>query len=796
MIRRTFQDQIDDRICSFKCYVAKALALSVLSLLLTTISLAQTPASIQGSITDEQGGKIAGAEVRLSSRAGVQLSTLTDNSGRFGFTDLKSGEYLIEVRANGFSDLTSADIVFERGQTKQLDFTLKIAAINESVVVTAAGMPQRAEEVSKAVSILDSEQIEQKRELALPEALRGLPGVRIQQQGSPGSLTTIRLRGQRTFDTAILLDGLRVRDAGDINGSGASLTTDLVPVAMDRVEILRGAGSSIYGTNAIGGVVSLVPETAASGLHFEIGAEGGGLTTFRERFKVSAGKDRGGFTIGLNRLDVRRGVDGQDQYGNSVGAGRFQFNPTPSLAIVGNLYGTISNARLNDSPYALPAAFTSGQAFPKAVAGVNFQPDFNNPDQGRRNRLLVGSVRLSQQLNGTLSYSLAYQRVSSNRRNYNGPEIDPLYAAFYPFGDFEFVSVSKGTTDTFDARLNARLGQSNLITAGFEFENESAVQQFLPSSSTNLPDKQRTFAVFGQDQLSFLADRLQLSVGVRGQFFRIRAADRPGFLSGIDTEKSVTGDGSIAYWVRSTNTKLRAHAGNGFRAPSLFERFGIGVFPGAAFTRFGDPTLKPEQSISVDGGLDQRLAGDRMILGATYFYTRLQRVIVFTGFSPDPLGLGRLSGYANQQGGLARGVETYVEANPARRTQIRASYTFTNSDRSLPSRGLQPEYVIPRNVFGLMLNQHYRAFAVNFDLNRTGAYIAPIFENDFPFRTAELTFSGYTKADLFGSYERQVSEGTTMVLFVGADNIFNQRYYENGFLAPGFVGRGGISFKF
>jgi outer membrane receptor protein involved in Fe transport len=112
------------------------------------------------------------------------------------------------------------------------------------------------------------------------------------------------------------------------------------------------------------------------------------------------------------------------------------------------------------------------------------------------------------------------------------------------------------------------------------------------------------------------------------------------------------------------------------------------------------------------------------------------------------------------------------------------------------ARGLQPEYVIPNHVFGLSLNQRYRAFAFNFDLNRTGRYVAPIFENDFPFRTAELTFNGYTKADLFGSYERALSERLMLVLFAGADNIFNQRYYENGFLTPGVVGRGGFRLKF
>ncbi|MEP6819431.1 MAG: TonB-dependent receptor [bacterium] len=799
-LREATRDNIRGRGINFRCHLTKAIAASALTLLISIVSFGQTAAaSIKGSIADEKGGKISGADVRLRSRTGAQLNTATDTGGAFEFRNLPAGQYLIEVQANGFAKLVSDEIVVERGQAKPVDLTLKVAGINESIVVTAAGTAQRADEVSKVVSILDSQQIEEKRELSLWEAVRGTPGVRVQQQGSPGAITSIRLRGQRAFDTAILLDGLRVRDASDIAGSAASLTSDLVPVATDRIEILRGSGSSIYGTNAIGGVVNIVPETAAAGLHFEAGAEGGGLRTFRERFKVSGGSVHAGFSLGLNRLDVRRGVDGEDQYGNTAGSGRFLFAPTSSITIAANLYGTIANARLNDSPFALPGAFTAGQPFPRAVAGVNFHPDFNNPDQGRRNRLLVGSVKLSQQINDRFSYSLAYQRVSSNRRNYNGSRIDPRFAAFYPFGDFEFIDVKKGTTDTLDARLNAHLTRSNLATVGFEYERESLFQLAIPSFSAfnNTTDRQRTFAVFGQDQLSFFGDRLQLSLGIRGQFFRIRAADRPGVLSGVNAEKSLTGDGAVAYFIRSTNTKLRAHVGNGFRAASLFERFGAGTFSGVGLQRFGDPTLRAEQSIGVDGGVDQRLARDRVLAGVTYFYTRLQRVIDFQSFFViDPLGLGRFSGYVNRPGGISRGVESFIEATPWHGMEVRASYTYTNSDRLVPFRGLQPQYVIPSHIFGLTLNQRYRSFAFNLDLNRTGSHLAPVFENDFPFRTAELTFDGYTKADLFGSYERRVSEGTTMVLFAGADNIFNRRYYENGFLAPRIVGRGGVKFKF
>jgi vitamin B12 transporter len=760
---------------------------------------AQSAASISGHVIDEHGANVTGAEVQLRSRSGAQIFAVTDDNGAYSFKNVVPAEYVLEVKAKGFANFTSNEISVLRGQSLTNDVHLSVKAVSESVVVTPMGTAQRVDETSKAVSLLDDQSIEAKRELTLAESLRGVPGIRVQQQGSFGALTTVRLRGQRNFDTAILLNGLRVRDASDINGSAVSVITDLLPVDLDRLEVLRGSGSSIYGTNAIGGVINLVPETGAGRSHFEFGFDGGSLALFRERIRGSGGLGkRAGYSFGVTRIDVRRGVDGNDQYGNTVGSGRLQFDLTPSVTLSANFYGTIANGRVNDSPFALPAAFAGGALYPRAVAGVTFQPDFNNPDQGRRNRVLVGSVKLSQQVNDKISYSIAYQHVGTRRRNYNGPRIDPNFAAFYPFGDFAFLSVNNGATDTLDARANLRLGRRNLATAGFEYERESIFQSFLPSFSSvnNTTDRQQTLAVFGQNQIFLLDNRLQISLGVRGQLFRVRAADRPEFLSAIKPENSITGDGSIAYFIRSTGTKLRAHAGNGFRAASLFERFGQGTFAQSGFARFGDPTLRAEQSISFDGGLDQRVGRDRGRFGVTYFYTHLQRVIAFKSFVIDPLGLGRFSGYVNQPGGISRGIESYLEAAPFRGADWRVSYTYTNSDRFVPARGLQPEYVIPKHLFGMTLNQRYRAFLISFDLNRTGAYIAPVFENNFPFRTAELTFSGYTKADLFASYEHTLSERTSVTLFGGADNIFAEKYFENGFRAPGAVGRGGISFRF
>ena len=758
-------------------------------LFMSHVAIAQSPSSVNGHVTDERNASVSGAEVRLIPRTGATIVAATNADGNFTFTKVLPGDYVLEIKASGFASITLPLTVL-RARSLTKDVTMSVEAVNETVIVTPTGTAQRVDETSKAITVFESETIETKREIGLSESLRGTPGVRVQQQGSPGALTSVRLRGQRAFDTAVLLDGLRVRDAGDINGSAVPLFPDLVAGDLDRVEVLRGSGSSIYGTNAIGGVINLVPATIGGDRHFEFGFDGGSLALFRERLKGSGGiGTRAGFSFALSREDVRRGVDRQDQYGNTAGSGRFQISPTRSSTLSATFYGTTSNARINDSPFALPAAFTRG-LYPEAIAGETFHADVNNPDEGRRNRLLVEAVRFNQQVTHGIAFSVAYQHVGSRRRNYNGPNIDPQFAQFYPFGDFEFVAVNNGSTDTLDARGNFQIGRHNLATVGFEYERESIFQSSLPSFSpfNNTTDRQRTLALFAQDQIFALEDRLQISLGVRGQWFRVSAADRPGFLNSITPENSITGDGSIAYFIRSTGTKLRAHIGNGFRAPSLYERFGAATFPQVGFVRFGDPTLRPELSVSVDGGFDQRIKTDRVRFGASYFYTRLQRVIGFPSiFAVDPLG-------ENRPGGLSRGVETYLEAAPWRGADWRASYTFTNSDRFVRGSGLQREYVIPKHLFGLNINQRFRSFAFSFDLNRTGSYIAPVFENDFPFRTAELRFSGYTKADLFVSYKRQTSERVTLTFFGGVDNLFDVTYFENGFRNPGIAARGGVLF--
>ena len=184
----------------------------------STGAFAQDRADLTGVVKDERAAAITGAEMRLQSRAGLPLFARTHADGSYSFKNLKAGDYVLEVKATGFSIFTT-EIHLENSATH--DVTLSVEGVSESVSVIASGTAQRVDETSKSVTVLDNQVIEARRELMVPESLRGIPGIRVQQQGSIGALTTVRLRGLRNFDTAVLLDGLRVRDASDINGSAA-----------------------------------------------------------------------------------------------------------------------------------------------------------------------------------------------------------------------------------------------------------------------------------------------------------------------------------------------------------------------------------------------------------------------------------------------------------------------------------------------------------------------------------------------------------------------------------------------
>ncbi|MDT7807704.1 MAG: vitamin transporter [Acidobacteriota bacterium] len=787
-------------------------------------------ATLSGRVTDPRGASVTGASVTLHARARTQvrLSTVTDAEGSYRFEHLAPGEYIVEAEAPGFAPAVARAVTLSaRDSQGTLDFKLELAGVSAEVVVTAADAPQTVDEVSKAVTVVSAREIEERDEATVAESLRTVPGLRVQQLGGPGSLVSIKTRGLRNQDTSVLIDGLRFRDPATPQGDATSFLSDFTVTDAGRVEVLRGSGSSLYGTNAIGGVVNVVTEEGGGPFHGQLFAEGGGLGYARGRaqFSGSAGAaERVVYSAAVSHLNVSRGVDGDDAARTTNAQGRVLFRLTPTTTLSARVYVSDAFAQLNEDPQAVGALPATGIVDARPVSraelrryergtpltqlnlnGATFLPAANDSDFSRAGRFFSGALTFAQRPSESFGYSVTYHGLVTRNSFREGPAVpgDPADFFFEPHGstrnDFD------GTVHTLNARTDFRLGRHNLVNAGYEFERETFFTRFIDVTSagdSSADVSERSHSFFVQDQLRFLEDRLQLSAAFRAQTFRqsmprfTPAAGAPyAGLTFDSPPNAYTGDGSIAYLFPARGTKLRAHVGNGYRKPSLYERFGTFFSPFFGYSVLGDPRLAPERSIAFDAGVDQTLVSNRVRLSATYFYTRLQEVVSFGDTPNDPFG--RFGGFINTGGGLARGVELSADLAPARSFSLFASYTYTNSDQRRPVvAGVLRAFAVPDHQFTLVANTRFgERVAINFDLVASSNYLAPLFDAR-TFTNRAYRFDGIFKGDLTASYTLPLSETRRLRLFGKIENVFDREYYENGFRTPGIQGRAGAALNF
>ncbi|HEX9919675.1 MAG TPA: TonB-dependent receptor plug domain-containing protein, partial [Pyrinomonadaceae bacterium] len=417
---------------------------------------ATTAAAIGGRVTDAQGAAVAGAIVTLYGRAPQlrRLTAVSDAGGAYRFESLAAGEYLIEADARGFAPAVAQKVRAERGQTTALDLTLEVAGVRAEVVVTAADTPQPVDEVSKAVTTIGERELEERDEYSIPEALRVVPGLRVQQLGGPGALLSIKTRGLRNQDTAVTIDGLRFRDPSSPQGDASGYLSELHTTNVSRVEVLRGSGSSLYGTNAIGGVVNIITDEGGAPLRGSLLAEGGGLGLFRGRAQMAGGTsaNRVVYSAGVSHLNVARGIDGDDAARTTSGQGRVRFQLTPTAMLTARLYAADSFAQLNEDARPVSGAalfmpagvvravplsraelrrFELGTpAFQLANGAATFIPATNDPDAARATRFFSGALLFTQRLTESFGYTISYQGNRTSGAFYDGP----AGTGFEPFG--------------------------------------------------------------------------------------------------------------------------------------------------------------------------------------------------------------------------------------------------------------------------------------------------------------------------------------------------------------------------
>ena len=809
---------------------------SVRGLLLAAVLLAVAAApagadSLAGRIVDPQGGAVAGARLRLLDRAGGQVRAgASASDGGYAFADIPAGAYVLEARGAGGS-LSGAAAVAVAGD-RRLDLTVRVSGLAAEVVVTGAGTPLVVEEAAKALDVVDADEIARRNESSVAEALRTVPGLRVQTLGAPGSFTTVKTRGLRNQDTAILVDGMRFRDAASPQGDATAFLANLSTVDTERIEVLRGSGSSLYGSNAVAGVVNVTSRTGGGPAAGDVLVEGGGLGAFRALPSVRGGLDgdRLAYSGAVSALDVRHGVRGADPYRSVSPQGMVRYRFTPTLSATGRLWYARDRLRTTESPAfpdavlanfpaegavraaALPAdqlaRFERGLPF--AAGAATFVPNQADPDAVRRSSFLTGSALVRHVAAPGVAWRVGYQAVDTRREHADGP------LGGGPFESAARSSFHDGRTDTLQARLDAALGASNVLAAGYELERER-----YRDASTSHPGAiaidGRSHALYAQNRLSLLDGRVQITLGGRVQAFDLSdpafgaVSDLAGAsvsgLSGgsatapaggavahpyrgaaaLDAPAAVTGDAAVAWFIAGPGTKLRLHAGNAYRAPSPYERFG-GWFSSwsGAYTYIGDPRLEPERAVSVDGGVDQWLFGERLQVGATVFHTDLRQTIIYDFASFPAAGdpFGRAYGYRNGGGGRARGIELSAHAAPGPSAILRASYTWTDSRFDAPTIGADffAAPGVSRHLFTLAATGRVGdRTAVTFDLFAASDYsLSP-----FGALGRRLVFAGPVRADLVVRRDLRIGPGARVDAYAKVENLFDHHYTESGFLTPG-----------
>lgn len=501
-------------------------------------------------------------------------------------------------------------------------------------IVTATRVATPLEQTAASVTIVTAEEIEASGDRTIVEVLRKVPGLNIVQSGGSGTITSVFMRGGNSNHTLILIDGIEVSDPTASNG--AFNFAHLLTNNIERIEIVRGPLSTIYGSDVIGGVINIITKRGGGPTRATVRVEGGSFGAFNQAASLTGGTDRIDFVLSVDHFrDEGISITPRRLRPAGVGAEKDGYeNLTASVRLTGRL---TEQAGLS--------------LFVQSVE-TDAETDDTAEDPNSREETEQLFAQLEGRLKsfgGALDQTLALEYTHHDRFNEN--PADSLSANF-----------SRGTNDGTKVKLRylATLStfDSHLLSFGAETESEDIETQVSFSSgftSATIADT-RNNAVFVQDQAAF-GDSLFVTGAVR-----IDDHERFG--------RHVTFRIAPAYLLRQHGTKLTASFGTGFKAPSLFHLFGSSSFLG--FTTFtGNPNLKPETSRSWEAGIEQDLFGGRARAGATYFRTDIKNLIVSTP---------TFTSVENRSEAKIYGVEAFFQATPHDGVTLRADYTFVRAE--------------------------------------------------------------------------------------------------------------------
>lgn len=796
-------------------------------LLFAQQSADQAVLALHGRVIDATGAALPGATVSLRQSAGrFERTVMTDAHGSFRFADLTRGQYRISAEHLGFSDATRE--ITLTSDTPEIELTLHPGTLHEKVTVTATRAETWAADTPVPVSVVERQEIERRALNTVGDLFRDLPGVSTANEG-PFQVRP-RIRGLESNRVLVLVDGERLNHTRT-STANSGIEIGLVDVdQVERVEVARGSGSVLYGTDALAGTINIItrdtPARRESGFRL-----GGGFNGFfssnetgrRSSAYLTGAGSRFAFRVAqmLDRFDnyhsgaVPQADGDQDASDRATEILNSQYHGS-NTQLVGRFF-------INDVQ-SIKVAYERRRAANIGVPGVIgvFTAFFPTSNRDKIRARYEGQNRLPKL--ARFSFSTFYQKQDRTFSNVvNVPAAPPVFPGSFQFSETNTHTLTAGV----DAQSSWTLGRHNVLTAGFSYTRDRNrdsrfVERLSPNFRTNPPSLTRStdrsqsvpdatftnFAFFAQDEYE-VTRKFRLIGGLRLDRFNINSERTPGFdlpsfltpsqiedlnLTGLDTglqvrDTAISGEAGIVYQPLES-LSLTARVGRSFREPNLFERFFTDFGSAAGFV-VGNPALKPESGVNLDTGVALRTS--RLRGAFTYFNN------TYTNFLTSQLAIDRNGAPLTVSQGPGRPpIQVFRTVNTGRtriqgveaefETSLRVAQTLLTPFGNLSylrgddlQRGLPLDFITPlKTVVGLRWQDRGQRLWLEWTTRLVNGQdrLSPQF-----LQANEGIEPGFVTHSLRGGYNFR-RERYTLGFNAGVDNLLNRDYHEQFVFAP------------
>jgi len=677
-------------------------------------------ANITGTLTDPSGATIAGAQIiAQSSDSAAPVNASSASDGSYSLS-LPPGHYRLRFASRSFAT-REISVTLGSGESRTLNLHLDLERLSDSVVVTAQSLPASAQQTTAPTDVISRQTIDERQATSLPELLQFSTGIAIGRTGPFGGSASVFLNGGNSNFTKVLVDGTPINPPGS-GVDFSSVTTENI----DKVEIVRGAESALYGSDSVSGVIQLFTHRGETRIpSFSAYSEGGNFPSAR------GGADLSGL---LGKFDYSGAfayfqTDGQgpnDYFVNRTLSGNFGYSFSDSNQIHVSLRNNTSDAGIPGPTLQAPPDLFQG--YGQKIFSASARWEFTSGSHWRHQ--LLGTENYTRQHsfeNPGATLTFPYDTLLTFNRSAVNPQ------SSYVSRDF-------------------------IATVGYQYEVENGGINFVSPGHLRR-NNQAGYLDFRYSPIP----RLTLDFGGRAEAndsFGTRVTPRIGGSYALRYGKGFFGD-----------TRYKAFYGQGIKEPRFDQTFGTDpCFP-------GNPALKPEASKGWTTGIDQKLASDRWRISADYFYSKFYDVISFANGATTascPFGTGT---YFNTDLALARGVNLVSEFRPRKWLFVNGNYTYDDtrvvkSENPFADPALLPgNHLIRRPVnsgsFGLNVN-----FA-HVNWNFIGYFSGVRLDTNFISPT-QTNNPGYARFDTAANYD--VRRG--LFLTARVINLFDKQYQD------------------